>query len=348
MSIKQNQEVKQLIYGIARPFIAILVLTFLGTLCYSYIEGWDLLDSFFMSIMSITTVGYGSPHPLSREGKLFTCIYLIFSVVIFLYIASEFARHVISINIREFFYKRQMDSRIKNLKGHFIICGFGRTGKAIASTLSAQKIPFVVIESDQESIKVADELGYLSIEGDATESEILQAANIETCKGLFAALSEDSDTLFLTITAKGLKPDIQIAVRCSKSGNEDKFKNVGVNEVISPFTISSMRMVSSLLRPLVADFLDEVMDTNLGLELRMEQFLIPENSALNGKSILDSEIRPYSGAYILAIKKGNKFVHNPTAEDVLHSGDYLIVLGTTDQLIKLKELIKHKGTKVIK
>lgn len=342
MKNKPVYGIKEFSIRIIKPVLVVLIVILFGTFYYSVAEGWALVDSFYMSVISLTTVGYETPEPLSIHGKVFTSFYLLFSVVIFLYLASEFARHIINMNIQEYFSKRQMDSRIKNLKNHYIICGFGRTGRAIATHLSNEDVEFVIVDKDREAVLDAKDLNYLAIDGDCTNDEILRQAKIANAKGLFAALNQDSDNLFLTITAKDFNPDLNIVVRCSQAGNEDKFHKVGVKHVISPYTISGLRMVSSVLRPLVADFLDEMADTKIGLELRMEQFYLPNSTRLHDKSILDSEIRPKSGANILAIKRGENFMHNPSAETVLKSGDYLVVIGTSDQLTKLDQLINSK------
>ncbi|MEW5822127.1 MAG: potassium channel protein [Cyanobacteriota bacterium] len=332
-------ELKEIILRIIRPVLILMCLIIIGTTGYSIIEGYNPLDSLYMTIISLTTVGYETPGVLSKVGKLFTCIYLLFSVVIFLYLGSEFAKHVIHLNLRDILTRRQMDSRINNLTKHFIICGFGRTGKYISSYLLAEDLDFLVVDNDLESIKDAQEHDKLTIQGDATNDDILCAAKIKDAKGLFACLSSDADNMFVTIAAKELNPNVDIVVRCNQATNVARFKRAGATNVISPYEICGLRMVSSVLRPLVADFLDEVMDTKVGLQLRMEQILLPERSKVCGKTIIESNIRPESGAYILAIKRGKEYIHNPTADKHLHSGDYLISLGTTDQLLKLESMV---------
>jgi voltage-gated potassium channel len=346
MLTKEKIKLKAMIYRVLKPIIIIAFVVLVGILGYWYIEGWNTLDSFYMSVISLTTVGYEIPHNLSKTGKIFTCFYLIFSVIIFLYLASEFAHHVISLKLEDIFTRRQMDSRIKSLKKHYIICGFGRTGRAIAAQLEVEKVDYVIIDKNIDVITEARSIDNLAIVGDCTNELILQEARITNAKGLFAVLSDDADNLFLTITAKDMKPDIDIVVRCSKAGNEEKFKKVGVQKVISPFTISGKRMVSSVLRPLVADFLEEVMNTKVGLELRMEEFFVPEDASIVNKPIVDTGIRPKSGAYVIAIKREQNFIHNPTADIVIKPNDYLIILGSTDQLLRFEDLINQKGTKI--
>lgn len=332
---------KLFFFRVAKPIIIILFVILVGIVGYSIIEGWNTLDSLYMSIISLTTVGYETPRSLSFGGKLFTCIYLMFSVVIFLYLASEFANHVISFNLEEVLSKKKMDSRIKNLKNHYIVCGFGRTGRAIASQLVHEKQQFLVIDVDQQKVIDARNKDYLAIVGDCTDDNILKESQVNNAKGLFAVLNQDADNLFITITAKDLNPNIRMVVRCSKTINEAKFYKVGVDKVISPFRISALRMVSSVLRPVVAEFLEEVTTTEVGLELRLEQVLVPESSKLCDKKILDSEIRPKTGAIVLAIKKDKGLMHNPDPSTIINAGDYLIILGSTDQLLKFEDFINQ-------
>lgn len=344
--MKQTQkcELKDSFLRILRPLAILIILAVIGTVGFVYVEGFNTVDALYMTVISLTTVGYETVKPLSPAGKVFTCIYLLFSVVIFLYLASEFAKRVISFNIKEILTKRHMDSRIKNLKNHYIICGFGRTGMAIASRLTVENLEFVVIDNDMETITEANSLGYLTVMGDSTVDDVLIEAQVGKANGIFACLSGDADNLFVTIAAKDLNKDLDIVVRCLSSINKDRFLKAGASVVVSPYTICGSRMVSSVVRPVVADFLDEALDVEQGLELRMEQIQIPVDSIVCGKTILDAEIRPQSGTYILAIKRDDNFIHNPTPDKLLHSNDILIVLGSTVQLIKLESIINQKGS----
>lgn len=335
----QKYDIQDAIKRIAKPVIIIMILAFVGTIGFELVEGYDPLSALYMTIISLTTVGYETPAPLSLQGKLFTCIYLLFSVVIFLYLGSEFARHVISLNFKEFLSKRQMDTRIKSLKNHYLICGYGRTGVSIAGYLQDEDLDLVIIDNDQDVVIDAAAKGFLTVLGDATNDEVLLEARVDVAKGLFASLDNDADNLFVTIAAKEINSDIDIVVRCMKPRNKARFLRAGASSIVSPYTISGRRMVSSVVRPLVAEFLDEVMDTKLGLQLRMEQITIPEDSVVINKTIVDSGIRPNSGAYILAIQRNGDFMHNPTADITLKPGDIMIVLGSTDQLLKLEKYI---------
>ncbi|MGD9581593.1 MAG: TrkA family potassium uptake protein [Vampirovibrionia bacterium] len=328
---------------ILRPFVILFILALIGTIGFMFIEGLNTIDALYMTIISLTTVGYETVKPLTWAGKVFTCVYLLFSVVIFLYLASEFARRVISFNVKEILTKRQMDSRIKNLKNHYIICGFGRTGMSIASKLTVEGLEFVVVDNDMEAITEANSMGYLTVVGDSTDDEALIEAQVKNADGVFACLSGDADNLFVTIAAKDLNPELDIVVRCLSVTNKARFTKAGASVVVLPYTICGGRMVSSVVRPVVADFLDEALDVEQGLELKIEQIQLPVDSIVCGKSIIDAEIRPLSGAFVLAIKRKETFIHNPTSDIVLHPNDILIVLGSTVQLINLENIINQKG-----
>jgi len=339
MKTYQKLELNEIFNRTIRPLLVLLILGLIGVIGYELIEGLNPLDAVYMTIISLTTVGYETPHSLSTLGKLFTCIYLLFSVVIFLYLGGEFVKHLINLNLSEILTKRKMDSRINSLKNHYVICGFGRTGKSIAKHLLGEGLDFVVIDQNFDIVKEAVAQNFLAFCGDSTDDAILKEAKIEDAKGLFASLSSDAENLFVTIAARELNPSIDIVVRCSSEVNRARFLRAGAVHTVSPYAICGRRMVSSVIRPLVADFLDEALDTQLGLQLRMEQINVPPDSPLCGKKLSESEIRSRSGAFILAIKRSGEYIHNPTANTEINPFDFLIVLGSADQLITLEKLL---------
>jgi len=326
---------------ILRLLIILTTLLSLGTTGYMVIEKWTFLDSLFMSVETLTTVGFGLIEPLSQTGKIFTIIYILFGVILFLYIAAEFAKTVFNVNFQRILGRKKMESKLKNLKDHLILCGYGRTGLEIALQLKNNKLPYVVIDRDHSIEEIAIEEDFLFVAGDSTDDQILQRAGIERAKGVFCALSDDVDNLYLTLSAKNLNQNLQIVARCIKASNEQKFKKAGATTIILPYEISGRRMVSSIIKPEVVDFLDVVMHTQgEELELKMEQFHLPEGCCLENKTIYSSEIRQKSGVIIVAIKRGGKFITNPQSDTVLKADDYLITLGTNQQLQSFENLVK--------
>ena len=331
--INNNDDEYASFFLLLKPLFGFAFLIIVGTSGYMLIEGWNLLDSLLMSVTTLTTVGYGFIHPLSFQGKIFTIIYISFGVILFLYLATEFARYIILVNFGRILSKRQMQAKLKKVENHYIVCGYGRTGAEIISQLINNKLDFVVIDKDPDFEEIAKKQNFLYIVGDATDDEILLRAGIDRAKGLFCALSDDVDNLYLTLSARNLNSALVIIARCIKATNELKFKKAGATNVILPYEISGRRMVASVLKPLVVDFLDVVMHTKgQELELKLEQFQLKKGSSLENKTILSSGLKQKTGVIIIAIKRNHDFITNPTPHTVLQADDYLIALGTSSEL----------------
>ena len=323
---------------IVRIFLLLLLLVSFGTAGYMLIEKWNFLDAVFMSVQTLTTVGFGFVHPLSDAGRIFTIIYILFGVILFLYLATEFASTMTNFNLEKVIRKQNMEKRLKNFKNHFILCGYGRTGNEIAAQLKYNKMDFVIIDKDPTIEASIQEIDVPYVIGDATEDETLEKANVSQAKGLLCALSDDVDNLYLTLSARNLNPGLIIVTRCIKSSNEVKFKKAGANKIILPYEISGRRMVSSIIKPDVTDFLDVVVHTKgHELELEMEQSYLKAGSSLENKTIYDSEIRQKTGIIIVAIKRKGKYITSPPPDTILQAGDCLIILGTTEQLTSFEK-----------
>ena len=322
-----------------KPVIGLIMLLCLGTFGYMSIEGWNWLDALFMSVITFSTVGYGYVHPLSHSGQIFTMLYILFGVVLFLYFAAEFAEYIITVNFGKILGKRKMKKKLSTLKDHYIVCGYGRTGAEITSQLKNSGLEFVVIEKDDDFEEIAQKEGFLYVRGDATDDETLKTAKIADAKGVFCALSDDVDNLYLTLSAKNINPELIIVARCIKATNEAKFKKAGARSTILPYEICGRRMVASVVKPFVIDFLDVVMHTKgHELELQLEQFMIKENSKLIGTTIMSSGMRQKTGVIIIAIKRNNEYITNPAPNTVLNYNDVLIGLGATSELSSFEEL----------
>ena len=328
-------------YLILRLALILTLLLSFGTIGFMSIEKLSFLDALFMSAETLSTVGYGLVKPLSHGGKIFTIFYILFGVILFLYIAAEFANAVLNINFQKILGRRKMETRLNKLKNHMILCGYGRTGLEIAAQLKSNKLSFVVVDKDESIEQIAQEQGFLCIAGDANDDNVLLKAGIERSSGIFCALSDDVENLYLALSAKNLNPQVKIVARCIKASNEHKFKKAGAHNVILPYEISGKRMVASILKPEVVDFLDVVMHSQEeDLELKMEQFYVPSGSALEDKTIISSEIRQKSGIIIVAIKRSGRFITSPQPDTVLKAHDYLIVLGTGQQLQNFETYVK--------
>lgn len=342
MSSSNNRNIS-LLSLILRPSIALVFLVLFGTYMYMHIQNWSFLDSLFMSVETLATVGFGTIEPLTPAGKIFTIVYMLFGVILFLYIAAEFAEYVVYINFGKILSRKNMEAKLKNLKDHYIVCGYGRTGAEITSQLRKSKLDFVVIDKGSDFAEMAQSQGFIYLVGDATEDETLEKAGVDRAKGILCSLSDDVDNLYLTVSAKNLNPNLVIVARCIKASNEQKFRKAGATNIILPYEISGRRMVASIVKPLVVDFLEVVMHTQgQELELKMEQFQLENGSRFIGQTILSSELKQKMGVFIVAIKRKGEFITNPSPDTVLEADDYLIILGTNSQISMFEKELKQK------
>jgi voltage-gated potassium channel len=298
------------------------------------IEGWPFGDAIYMTMITISTVGFGEVHPLTYAGRIFSIFLIVGGVSGALFVFSAIIEYIVEGRLGIIFGRRQMKAKIAKLKEHFILCGYGRVGEEIARTFSEEGIPFVIIDSRSENTALAEEQGYLYLVGDATSDKLLVEAGIERARGLVAAVGSDVDNTYITLSARGLRPDLFIEARASSEESEIKLKRAGADRVVSPNSIGARRMAMLALRPTVVDFIDTV-TYGRGRELEMENVAVGSDSPLAGQTI--EAIRNQTKAAILAIsKKGGKPVANPPGDRVIEVGDRLIIIGTKEQLKALE------------
>jgi len=320
---------------ISTTFIIILLL---GSLGFMYFEDKNFLDSLYMTIITVSTVGYGDMVPVSPNGKMFT-IFLVFAGVGYvMYMFSNIVEVVVEGGLREFLGKRQMKKGLLKMKNHYIICGHGRIGKVICQTLHENKIPFVVIDNNSDEIEKVIQKGFFEIEGNATEDAILIKAGIEKARGLISVVKSDAENVYVTLTAKGLNPDVRILARSSgASGAEIKLMRAGADKVISPYFFGGRKMAQFITKPNVTDFLELTMYTS-SLGLSLEEILVTERASIVGKTLIESGIRKKYDIIVIGIKPADKeMVFNPRADMIINNDDILIVLGEKDQIFKLTE-----------
>jgi len=307
-----------------------------GTIGYMVIDGWSFSDAIYMTVITISTVGYGEVHPLSPGSQIFTVFLIIGGVSGALFVFSALLEYILEGRFGIARRRRQMKAKIARLKDHFILCGYGRVGEDIAHIFDEEDIPFIVVDSRPENIALVEEAGYLNILGDATNDKILIEAGIERARGLVAAVGTDVDNTYITLSARGLQPNLFIEARANTPEAETKLKRAGANRVISPNSIGARRMALLAIRPAVADFIDTV-TFRRGRELQMENIVVVENSTLVGKTV--EAVRQKSKANILAInRKTGKLLTNPAGEELFEIGDRLVIMGTSDQLTTLESL----------
>ncbi len=327
---------RRLVWSIG-GFVAIVAL---GTIGYEVIEGWSFLDSLYMTITTITTVGFREIHPLSDAGRIFTIVLIIFGVGGALYILTNLMGYILEGQFGITMGRRRMKNRIAKLKNHFILCGYGRVGEEIAQAFSEEGVSFVVIANNEQHIAKAEKEGHLFIFGDATSDEVLNEAGIERAHGLVAAVGSDADNTFITLSARERRPDLFIEARSSSHEAEGKLRRAGADRVISPHTIGGRRMAMLALRPAVVDFIDTV-TYGRGREMELENLDVSSGPPLVGRTI--AQARSQDGITVLAMrKKSGKLIPNPPGEEVIEEDDRLIVIGTKERLAALQRLFEGK------
>ncbi len=322
---------------VALGIFFLLALLGIGTLGFYLIEGYSLFKAFYFTVITISTVGYGDIVPQTVPGKLFAVFLILGGAGLFFYAFGLISEIVLSGAIQNLFGRRQLERKIEALKDHYIICGYGRIGKHICHLIS-REIPFVVIENDPAVIKELEKEGFLFIEGDATNEEVLLRAGIERARGVVTVLRSDADNVYITLTARSLNSRIFIMARADDERVVKRLKQAGANKVFSPYLIGARRMALALLRPAVTDFL-ELTTPERDLELQLEEVRLSPKSSLVGKDLVSGRIREVSGAIILAVKKlSGEMVFNPPPTYTLEAGDVLVVLGERKGLSRLEEI----------
>lgn len=318
--------------------LRLIAFVLLGAAGFMLVEHWKPLDAIYMTVITLTTVGYGETHPLSDAGKIYTILLILVGAGVVLSVLSDMVDIFLRFNLRA----RRMKQRISRLSDHQIVCGWGRTGQEVIAHFDRNKIPFVLIELNVEKARQAAEQGMLVLQGDASGDELLLEAQIQRARGIVCALPDDSINTFIALSARGLNENINIVSRAANPGTEAKLRRAGANMVISPYVICGKRMATAVTHPLVTQFLDVVMHTP-EYDLRIEQVRLDKNSSLVGTALKDANIKQSSGVMILAVNQGGKLVSNPSPELIFQGGDELIALGTEQQLNKLVELsaVRH-------
>jgi voltage-gated potassium channel len=299
-----------------------------GTIGYHTIEGMIILDALYMTVTTISTVGFGEVHPLSHRGRAFTIGLILFGVSTMAWAAESMVKALLEDHVHHAWWRRRMERVIDRLSDHYIVCGYGRMGVQIGRELTRRALAFVVIERDPQVLEMLRQHSVLHVAGDATSDHILLAAGVTQARGLATALTGDADNALVVISAKGLNPRLQVVARASSQETEGKLLRAGADRVVTPYTIGGQRMALGLLQPAVSEFLSSVVfDAEKHTELG--EFEVREHSELVGKTLRDSRLRERWGAIVVAIKPyGGAFVLSPSAGTVLHRGDRLILVAS--------------------
>ncbi len=325
---------KKILFLLILSFLVI----FIGAVGYMFIEHWSFLESLYMTIITLSTVGFGEVHPLSPKGEIFTIFLIFMGIGVVAYTIGSVAQFMVEGHIKKILERRAMQKKIDKLRGHYIVCGYGRVGKGVCEELKREKRPLVVIEHDPEVIAEIEKQNLLYVQGEATEDEVLLKAGVKQAAGLLAVLGSDADNVYVVLTARELNPNIQIVARADKEEAVSKLKRAGANKIIPLYTIAARKIAFTITRPLVTDFIE--LAVYQGVDLQLEEVPVGPQAQIKDVSLRESGLREKFNIIVVAIKKaGGEMIFNPPSEAIIQPGDILIVLGKSDKLKELEEIM---------
>jgi len=325
--------------------VALLVafVTVGGTLGYVLIEGWNVWDAFYMTIITITTVGYGEIHPLSHAGRAWTIVVILTGVGTFFYSFTLFMALLTGQALVQRRERRRLGRMLDNLSDHFILCGFGRLGEIVAREFARQNVPFVIIERNAERMHLAMDLGYLTVEADASSEEVLKRVRIDRARGFVAAVSTDAENVYAVLSARLMKPDLFIVGRAETDDARTKLKRAGADRVIAPYQIGGLQIAQTALRPAVVDFV-QLATSSENMDLNLEQVHVVTGSTLAGRTLIEAGLRQRFGVVVVGIRRADgRMDFNPAPETSILPGDDLVVLGRTGSLRELEAAATSKA-----
>jgi len=325
------------------PVLAVVLLSLMvlgGTAGYMVIEGWSAWDAFYMTIISLTTVGYREVHPLSRAGEAFTTALLVGGVGTVLYSFTLLGARVIEGTLHNPWERRRVMHMLEELENHFIVCGYGRIGAIIVDDFQRQRVPYVVIERDPARLQILRDAGRLVVEGDASSEEVLSKAGVARARGLIAAVSTDAENVYAILSARLMQPSLYIIGRAESDESARKLKKAGADRVISPYQIGGLHMAQLALRPAVVEFVQLATSSEF-MDLSMEQVEVRTDGPLVGQTIVGANLRQSFGVIVIGIRRASgRMEFNPPSDARMEAGDSLVVLGTSEQL---GQLASHAG-----
>jgi len=338
---RRSYEPRLALRRVQSAVLALLTISAVGVLGYMVFEGWRFTDALYMTVITLTTVGYKEVHVLDASGQLWTMLLLITGVGTLFYAAVSSVELVVEGTVRGYFGRRRVKAAIGRLNGHYVLCGYGRVGRQVAREFAADEVAFVIVEQDQEVLEECLAEGYLALLGEAADDDVLEEAGILRAAGLIAAVDSDADNVFVVLSARKINPKLHIVARASSDESAAKLEIAGADRTLSPYAVGGRRLAALAKQPLVVDFLDVVTRGEKGIEFRLEEFSVPVDSNIAEHTIGELKIGERTGAIVLAVRttEGN-FDTTPSADDRLHSGDTLIVLGSRGQIERLEQLMR--------
>lgn len=314
--------------------LALVLIIIVSTLGLTYFENWSLFDAFWVTVVSLTTTGYGDIIPATWGGRLFLLGVLVTGVGVVAYSLGAIISILVESQISKILGSNKMMRTIEKLENHVIVCGAGRVGSNVAHILKAENVPYVLIDLDESLVRNMREEGHLVLLGDATQDSMLMAAGIERARGVICALSEDAYNVFVVLTARAVNPGLKIVARAAYPETVAKLRHAGADKVISPTQIGGRQMAMSMLKPATVDLV-ETLFTSRNLEIQLEEVLITERSALANHYIRDIFNREVSNIIVVAIIRGEQVITNPHGHDQICPGDTIIIIGSRQDLEKM-------------
>jgi voltage-gated potassium channel len=322
-------------------FIAgLLCITLLiGTTGFVIIEGYTWFEGFYMTLTTITTIGYQELRPLSHAGRIFNTFLILFGVSALFLSFGAMTQTIIELELQDLYNKRRKKRMIDRLQNHFIVCGFGRVGRNASYEMQRANALFLVIDRSEQRVAKASSAGMLAVVADATRDDDLREAGVLRAKGLIAALPSDAENLFIILSAKTLNPQLTVVTRVSEEEAGEKLRRAGADTVFTPYAMAGRQLADALLRPHVVEFLDFAA-SNVGSRVTTEQICVAPKTAFTGKTLGQLSDLRNSGVIVLAIRKhGGQTIFNPPAESEIAAGDFLIVMGEQPGLRKLEQIL---------
>lgn len=317
----------------------LVVVIVVGTVGFVFIEHYPWFDAFYMTLTTITTVGYGEIRPLSHSGRLFNSFLIIFGVSTIFLASGAMTQTIITFELQDRYGKRRQKRMIEKLHDHFIICGYGRVGRHASQEFLRANVPFLIIDLSEDRVEKAMAAGLLAAVADATSDDSLRHAGIMRARGLISALPSDAENLFVILSARTLNPSLTVVTRASEEEAEEKLRRAGADTVFTPYSMTGRQLADSLLRPHVVEFMD-FGRSNIGPEVTMEQVCVSQGAEITRKTFGQLTELRRSGVIVLAIrKKGGETIFNPPPELEVSGGDFLIVMGERAGLQKLEQIL---------
>ncbi len=317
--------------------IGLLALIAIGTIGYIAVERWTFHDALYMTVITMTTIGYREVRPLTLQGQWFTIMFIFASVTFYIYAASSTASYLLSDAFRRQVQQIRTRRKVQRMENHIIVCGYGRIGSQIVQELALAGEPFVIVERDPKTVRELQDLGYAVVVGDATQEETLLEAGVERARALIATAATDADNAFIALTARSLNPKLFIVSRVSDPALEPHLRRAGANRALSPYRIGALRMAGMVIRPHVHEFIEIAVGRGT-VELQMEEIHIPPESPFAGRSLAECEIRQRYGVLVIGmVRPGEGLTFNPDPQQAIPPGTILMVIGRAEEVERLRQ-----------